>query len=111
MKLLIQEPLNWSTTYPPDYSDDELDELQEFYQSIVDTMRDLGVSTVSSVDGSSAYFSIHAQKITLGEIQMNRFLHVVLSHLFDFQLRYCGFGGIGCELTLALDDVVPRSVI
>lgn len=107
MKLLINQPLHWATTFNPGASDDELEDIREDYRAIGESLRRLGVNATCIVMESGVSLDIYVQKVTLEEQDMNDLFFNVLNVLFELEVRYAALGGQGCDFAMTLVRATP----
>jgi hypothetical protein len=111
MKFLIQHDLRCATSFDPNWSANELAETKDYYSHLASVASQFCLQGKFEVSPDSASFSIHAQKMTLDERNMNAFFAEFLDELFDIEIRYAKLGGAGCDFSVELVSAVPRLVV
>jgi hypothetical protein len=88
MKLLIDETLNWTLPLSVAPSDSERHTAARVVQDLVDTLKKFSVYCQLQTDGPAITVRIEAQKVTLGEDDMNELFQNGLFSMFDLTLGY-----------------------
>ena len=108
MKLLIDTPLHWSTTFNPGATEEDLVWQQERYQEMVEVLRRLNVYGSFIAGQTQASIDIMVQKVTLDEFEMNRLFNTVLNELFELEIIYTALGGCDFSLRLVRATALPE---
>lgn len=99
MKLLIQENLSAKYFTEPDIRPEDAEQDAEFWKGITELLDKYSVYYKLEDKSDCWLFEIPVQKINLSEENMNTLFHEVL-FLLDYELKYAGLGGKGCDFSL-----------
>lgn len=101
MKLIIENTLVLDDINNPSITDEELDGVAEYYESIKDIADEYGVYCELDLREDSSRLTIYPQKVTLDEIAMNHLFAAVLSE-FEYNIEYANLGGKGCDFSISI---------
>ena len=101
MKLIIEDTLVLDDINNPSITDEELDEVAEYYREIQSVANSYGVYCELDLREDSSSLIIYPQKVTLDEIAMNHLFVAVLSE-FENNIEYAPLGGKGCDFSISI---------
>lgn len=101
MKLIIENTLVLDDINNPSITDEELDEVAEYYREIQSISNGYSVYCELSLREDSSSLTIYPQKVTLDEIAMNHLFAAVLSE-FEYNIEYANLGGKGCDFSISI---------
>ena len=104
MKLLVQENLSTVVYDDSDYTAEESELEEEFWEFIRSLLDGYSVTYRLDYDPDikGYLFEIPVQKITLDEQGMNELFYECLHVLLDYRVEYSALGGKGCGFSLCL---------
>ena len=104
MILYIDSMVKFAMTNYPGITDEHLDYQYEEVQYMRKVMDELCISYEMDVTESGVELYLYQQKISLDEINMNKFISLIVD-MFDpeFAFKYGNYGGAGCDFSLRLE--------
>jgi hypothetical protein len=104
MILYIEETVKLATTNYPSITDEDLEYQFEEIEHMRKVLDGFGVSYGLHAYMSGPELHLYEQKISLGEIDMNTLISLIMN-VFEtqFVFKYGNYGGAGCDFSLRLE--------
>jgi hypothetical protein len=112
MKLLINTPLTYAITFPPDISEEDWGLEKGFWDDMCDLLTGLGVYHSVDFVESGAWLNIDVQKCSLDEEAVNTLFYEVFELFTNkIQIKYSPLGSTGCDFALELSQPVKKNSV